>query len=127
MDSNAWLNELKEGDPIIIEFDEGFPRETVRRVTNVARVTPTGIVKVWNEKGDDVLDFGKTGRRCEGTQWHHTYYNLVPYRPELMAAEMERRERKAIIYRMEKIAWRECTLDQLRRIAAILDEKEEKE
>ena len=115
MDSNAWLKELKEGDKVFID----------NNLTTVARITPKGRIKVYdtarNHEGE-MLDFGTQGARTEGSGWHVSYYHLIQYTPEREQAINDRREHSRLFSAMVNAKAKDITLDQLRRIDAILRE-----
>ena len=120
MDSNAWLEELKEGDPVYVEERQysqcGYFKTTVKRVTQ------TGRIKVYSPNGKYEHDFNPDGAERGAGQWNTLFRTLVPYTPENIKMVADLAERMALLKRISHANWDFYALDQLRRIDAILKE-----
>ena len=120
MDSNAWLKELKEGDSVYV--DESRYGNHDYRLTTVAKITPTGRIKVWNARGSDTKEFKSDGTRKEGDARWREHYRLVQYTEDLHRREQEIKEFNNYVGCFRNKNWGTLTLDQLRAIYAILRE-----
>jgi hypothetical protein len=110
----AWLKNLKPGD------DVGVQGNTYNdtSIYKVKKITPTGLIVVCTRYNNSVT-FDPEGVE-RGANWLRRRI-LVEATPELFAKV----EQRKLSDDMSKVVFSSLTLDQLTRIRAILEEKEE--
>jgi hypothetical protein len=120
VDNNAWLKELKEGDPVLVA--SGGWRGTDRRLGIVKSRTPTGRVNVQCDGMNYEQTFRPDGQdmRAPG-KWDSRDY-LEQYTAEKYQAVLDKKEREALVYKLREYMFAKESLAQLRAIVAILRE-----
>ena len=118
MSDNAWLQELKAGDEVIVMFDrEGYTWAVlpVTRTTKTQVIVEVGASDRRFKRNDGLIMGGYT--RSYLRQW--TEANEA----ELVAKREERETRANAMKEINQINWRWLTVDQLSRILVIAGEK----
>ena len=101
------LSELKKGDKVTI-----YRGSYITGIHRIDKITPTGFIKV----GDAL--YNKDGsRRGEGSIWNRE--SIVPTTQE----HRDFLEKKAIANRLDATNFMSLSLDKLRRLIAIVEEK----
>jgi hypothetical protein len=106
------LQNLKPGDTVIVSSRYNTT------ITTVKRITPTGRIVVANGMGE--MTFKRSGYLVGKTERSTT--TLSAWTLEYEARINNAKERHELVQRVERIATSALTVNQLRRIVAILDE-----
>jgi hypothetical protein len=115
-----WLEELKTGDPVFVVG--GGWRGRWWEPAHVVSKTPTGRIKVRYDNCNTEQTFRPDGSDvAKPSKWDSRDY-LRPYSDEKLLEIQTKEEQKRLAGALNNMGFGKCTIDQLRRIHAIIQE-----